>query len=235
MVPSQTTRLAGGLKAISIYLCSYWPQGHSCSHAELERRMRRRKILTSDELASGKDILSDLDLQIETRKVLAHARWNLLLILITTAISAANFIPDFQAPSLWIGCAIAASWLARRTKRVAQALQSRRLTKASAAQLQLYLDTEAASGQAFAYKHTAFKPDMSLTVVTLNKQNVMRMVTYQVAPETPPSIVAEDRQVYIKAWLFSTFADRWTRLAESRGISIPKQRIVATRFANTNT
>ena len=196
--------------------------------------MKRQKIVSSDDLARGINVLADLDLRVETCKARRQARWHSALAIATTCATCINFLPAYQSPTAWIVCASVALWLARTRTRANRAVASSSVINESASQLQTLSAAATTNGQAIAYKHSSPKPCMSLTVVHLTRQNVLRMVTYTAGPDAIASTVIEDRQVYVKAWLASQFDCKWMSLAESRGISTPRQRPVTTRQAGVN-
>lgn len=193
--------------------------------------MKRQKIVSSDDLARGINVLADLDLRVETCKARRQARWHSALAIATTCTTCINFLPAYQSPSAWIVCASVALWLARTRTRANRAVASSSVINESASQLQTLSAAATTNGQAIAYKHSSPKPCMSLTVVHLTRHNVLRMVTYTAGPDTSAATVIEDRQVYVKAWLASQFDRKWLSLAEGRGISTPRLRPVTTRQA----
>lgn len=194
--------------------------------------MKRRKIVSSDDLARGINVLADLDLSVETCKARRQARWHSTLAIATLCATCINFLPAYQSSSAWIICASLALWLARTRTRANRAVASSSVINDSASQLQALSASASNNGQAIAFKHSSPKPCMSLTVVYLTHQNVLRMVTYTAGPDTLASTAIEDRQVYVKAWLASQFDRKWLSLAESRGISTPRQRAVTSRQAS---
>ena len=196
--------------------------------------MKRRKIVSSDDLARGINVLGDLDLKIETCKARRHARWHSALAIATLCATCINFLPAYQSPSAWLICASLALWLARTRTRANRAIASSSVINESASQLQALSAAATTNGQPIAYKHSSPKPCMTLTVVHLTRQNVLRMVTYTAGPDTIASAAIEDRQVYVKAWLAAQFDRKWQSLAEVRGISTPRLRPVSTRQAGIN-
>lgn len=197
--------------------------------------MSKTDILTSIELAKGLDIVSGLDLRFESRRARRRARLHLALMLGTAAATAINLHPDFQISSIWAGIALSTVLLARSLSTVRSALRKNQATKDAAKQIQLLLLDDAHGDQAFAYKISAFQPKMKLRVATISRDNRLCVRTYSVVPGEQPHLTVEQRQLYVKVRLNKTFAQRWTRLASDRRISVPRTRTPQVRFVPTGT
>lgn len=197
--------------------------------------MSKTDILTSIELAKGLDIVSGLDLRFESRNARRRARLHLALMLGTATATAVNLHPDFQSSSIWAAIAFSTVLLARSLSTVRSALRKTQATKDAANQIQSLLLDDVHGDQAFAYKISAFQPKMKLRVATVSRDNRLCVRTYSVAPGEQPHLTVEERQVYVKVWLSKTFAQRWTRLATDRLISVPRTRTPHVRFVPTGT
>ncbi|OOW06997.1 hypothetical protein MF6394_01715 [Pseudomonas sp. MF6394] len=192
--------------------------------------MSKTGILDSKDLARGVDIASSLDLRFESRRERRKARIHLTLIIATAAVTAVNLLPGFQAPLIWAGCAVSALLLARRLPTVRSSLRRTAATKESALQIQSLLIESGHDEQAFAFKVSKFQPKMRVRVVTVTKDNCLSLRTYSVMPGSTATLEIENRQVYVKSWLGKTFGDKWTQLAQDRGISTPRARSPQLRF-----
>lgn len=180
--------------------------------------MSRTGILSTLELAKGVNITSALDLRYASRRARRKARWHLVLMFGTSALTAANFLPDLQSPLLWAACAIVALLLARTFPAVRASLLHARAVRASALRLQALVHQDAHGEQAFAYKLSAFQPRMKLRVAVISKDNRVSIRTYRAVPGEQAWLKVEGRQVYAKAWLEKVFGEKWRGLAAERGI-----------------
>lgn len=193
-------------------------------------KMSKTGILDSKDLARGVDIASSLDLRFESKRERRKARIHLTLIIATAAVTAINLLPGFQAPLIWAGCAVSALLLVRRLPTVRSSLRRTAATKESALQIQSLLIDSGHGHQAIAFKVSKFQPKMRVRVVTVSKDNCLSLRTYSVMPGSTATLEVENRQVYVKSWLSKTFGDKWTQLAQDRGISAPRARSPQLRF-----
>ena len=193
--------------------------------------MKTREILSKEELAAGADIVSALNLKVETKKARRNARAHLAMMTATGLAALINIHPMLQLPSIWAVTALSGILLARSIKPVSTALRKTRLTKAAASQIQHLLGIQRDAGQAFAYQFSGFQPDMTLAVATLAGNNYLKVTTYKVGPGQAPKVEVEERQVYVKAWLSATFNEKWERLAESRGMAASRFRVSLNRLS----
>lgn len=192
--------------------------------------MSKTGILDSKDLARGVDIASSLNLRFESRRERLKARIHLTLIIATAAVTSANLLSGLQSPLIWAGCAVSALLLARTRASVRSSLRKTAVTKESALQIQSLLIGAGHGEQAFAFKVSKFQPKMRVRIVTVTKDNCLSLRTYSVIPGSTAMLEIENRQVYVKSWLGKTFGDKWTQLAQDRGISTPKARAPKLRF-----
>ncbi|RMM39129.1 hypothetical protein ALQ79_200026 [Pseudomonas amygdali pv. lachrymans] len=194
--------------------------------------MSKTGILDIKDLARGIDIASSLDLRFDSRLERRKAQIHLTLIIATAAVTAVNLLPRFQAPLIWAGCAVSALLLARTLPSLRSSLRKTSATRESALQIQSLLIEAGHCDQAFAFKVSKFQPNMRLRVVTVTKDNCLCLRTYSVEHGSTATLEIESRQVYVKSWLSKTFGDKWSQLAQDRGLSTPRARGPQRRSTN---